>query len=475
MKKKGFKVLAAAAMLTMGLTISALAAEGWSMSNNAWVYLNQNGYKVTNEWRKGADNLWRYLNDKGEMAISTWADDEYYVDSNGIMVSNQWVWTRPADGYDTQEYWYYFGSSGKMVRDGWKKIDGRNYLFDSDGIMQTGWSEDELYYLGEDGAMKTGWRYIEPPTDGDEDWYDDYNGEYSADGKYWFYFATNGKKYCPQTSNSSDEYRISRIDGNYYCFDEYGIMQTGWIYLNGDPDTAPADSIENWRYFASADISGAVLGASIQGWLSLVPPERLQDNMDEPVVWYYFNKDGSPEVGPEYGTASTTDFTRINGKNYLFDPKGNPVSGLHKVQVGNTDEYTAYYFDDNSKTVIKGKEKIEEGDGTVSTFYFNEGSYAGRGVTGVKDNYLYYMGKLQEAEADMRYSLFSIPDGNGTYKTYLVNASGRVVKNKSVRDADGVKYTMNSNGIVTQIDGENISSTSSYGDPIEPVFEEWDF
>ena len=122
MKKKGLKVLAAAAMLTMGLTISAFAAEGWSMENNAWVYLNANGSKVTNEWRKGADSLWRYLNNKGEMAISTWAEDEYYVDSNGIMASNQWVWTRSADGYDSQEHWYYFGSSGKMVKDGWEEM-----------------------------------------------------------------------------------------------------------------------------------------------------------------------------------------------------------------------------------------------------------------------------------------------------------------------------------------------------------------
>ncbi|MBQ7796996.1 MAG: cell wall-binding protein [Lachnospiraceae bacterium] len=480
MKKKGLKVLAAAAMLTMGMmTMSAYAAEGWSMSNNSWVYLDKNGTKVTDEWRKGADNLWRYLNSSGEMAINTWVDDDYYVDSNGIMVSNQWVWTRPLYGDDSEQYWFYFGSSGKVVKEGWKKIDGKSYLFDSDGIMETGWSEDELYYLGQDGAMKTGWRYIEPPTDefnDEEDWYDDYDGEYSSDGKYWFYFASNGKKYCPQTgTDESADFRISRIDGKYYCFDEYGIMRTGWVYLNGDPDDAPVDSIENWRYFAGEEIQNATLGASIQGWLSLEPPERLQDNMDEPVVWYFFNKDGSPEVGPDYGTASTTDFTRINGNNYLFDPKGNPVSGLHEIEIGSTDEKTAYYFDEDSKTALKGKKTIEEGDGTKSTFYFNEGSYAGRGVTGVKDNYLYYKGKRQEADSDVRYTLISIPDGEDTYKTYAVNSSGRITKNKTVKDGDGVKYTTNSVGIVIEIDGEPINNNSSYGDPIEPVFEEWDY
>ena len=478
MMKKSMKVLAATAMFTMGLTMSAMAAEGWAMSNNAWVYLDRNDTKVTNEWRKGADGLWRYLNGKGEMAINTWVDDEYYVDSNGIMASNKWVWTRPAFESDGDSYWFYFGSSGKVVKEGWKKIDGNSYLFDGEGIMQTGWSEDGLYYLGDDGAMKTGWRYIEPSEEefDDHDWYDDYNGEYSADGKYWFYFASNGKKYCPETgADPSADYRISRIDGQYYCFDEYGIMQTGWVYLNGDPDSAPADSIENWRYFATSEISGATLGTSIQGWLSLEAPERLQDNMDEPVLWYYFNKDGSPEAGPEYGTASTTDFTRINGKNYLFDPKGNPVSGLHEVRIGSTDETSSYYFDENSKTVVKGKKTIEEGDGTSSTFYFNEGSYAGRGLTGVKDNYLYYKGKRQEADADLKYAPISIPNADGSYTTYVVNSSGRVTKNKSVKDGDGVKYTANASGIVTQIDGEDISKSVSYGDPFEPVYEEWDY
>lgn len=479
MKKKGLKVFAAAAMMTMGLGISAFAAEGWTMENNVWVYLNQNGSKVTNDWRKGADNQWRYLDNKGEMAINTWAEDEYFVDANGIMASNRWIYTRPEFEDDGEEHWFYFGGSGKLVKDGWKKIDGQTYLFDSDGIMQTGWSEDELYYLGEDGAVKTGWRYIAPPMsdyEDDEDWYDDYDGNYSSDGKYWFYFASNGKKYCPQTgTDQSAEYRIARIDGQYYCFDEYGIMQTGWVYLNGDPDSAPASTIEDWRYFASEEISGVTLGTSIQGWLSLEPPEVLLDNMDQPIVWYFFNKDGSPEIGPEYGTASTTDFKRINGKNYLFDPKGNPVSGLHEIKIGTTNETSAYYFDEDTKTPLKGKQTIEEGDGTKSTFYFNEGSYAGRGITGVKDNYLYYKGKRQEATSDMKYSPISLPAGNGTYKTYVVNSSGRITKGKTVKDGDGVRYTADSTGVVTKIDDVAINKNESYGDPLDPVYTEWEY
>ena len=467
MKRKGLTILAAAAVLSMGvMTISAYAAEGWAMQNNSWVYLDKNGNKVKDEWKKGADNLWRYLNSKGEMAISTWADEEYYVDSNGIMVTNKWVKTTPKWNDNEAAVWYYFGSSGKMVEDGWKKIDGKSYLFDNDGVMQTGWSDDGLYYLGDDGAMKTGWKYLEP-----EEGYEENNyREESADGKYWYYFASNGKKYCTETGDGEGEYRISRINGDYYCFDEDGKMQTGWVYLLGDPERAPGGSIANWRYFAEPEITNLTTGASVQGWLSLIPPEELSDDVNEPVVWYYFEKDGTPKAGPEFGDASTDDFVRISGKSYLFDPKGNPVSGLHKVEIGSTNEYTSYYFDEDSKVAIKGKETIEEGDGTVSTFYFNEGSYAGRGVTGVKDGYLYYMGKRQEANEDMKYEAITIESG----KTYVVNKNGKIVKGKTVKDSDKTEYTVNDSGLLTHVDDEPIGRTE-FNDPIEPEFVEWDW
>ena len=47
---------------------------------------------------------------------------------------------------------------------------------------------------------------------------------------------------------------------------------------------------------------------------------------------------------------------------------------------------------------------VEEGDGNKTTFYFNEGTYAGRGTNGVKNGYLYYMENFsrQTARAVMR-------------------------------------------------------------------------
>lgn len=52
-KRKGLRILAAAAVLTFGcLTMNAYAAEGWALSNNIWTYLDKNGNRVTNEWKR---------------------------------------------------------------------------------------------------------------------------------------------------------------------------------------------------------------------------------------------------------------------------------------------------------------------------------------------------------------------------------------------------------------------------------------
>ena len=44
------------------------------------------------------------------MATSTWVEDEYYVDANGIMYTDQWLKVTDEDG---NQVWYYFGSTGK--------------------------------------------------------------------------------------------------------------------------------------------------------------------------------------------------------------------------------------------------------------------------------------------------------------------------------------------------------------------------
>ena len=59
----------------------------------------------------------------------------------------------------------------------------------------------------------------------------------------------------------------------------------------------------------------------------------------------------------------------------------------------------------------------------------------------------------------------------GSSKNYLVNASGRTVKNTTVRDAEGTKYKTGSNGIILKINDEDVSG-ETFSNPVEPTW--WD-
>ena len=69
------------------------------------------------------------------MTTNAWADSNYYVDSNGIMVTDKWLKTTSDSG---EEEWYYFGSTGKTLDDTWKKINDKWYHFDGSGRMELG-------------------------------------------------------------------------------------------------------------------------------------------------------------------------------------------------------------------------------------------------------------------------------------------------------------------------------------------------
>ena len=449
MKKKALAIAAAALMLTIGASVTSYAS-GWSSENGTWVYLENSGDRVRDTWKKGADGKWRYLDSNGYMATDCWVDDYYYVDSEGIMVSGKWLQLdRSSFGSTEDNNWYYFGDSGKCIVDAWKKINDKWYHFSDEGAVEYGWVDDNMYYTGEDGAALIGWHKLEPSDD------EDNTSNLDGDGRQWYYFNSSGKKFVPDLDDGA-EYGEKRIDGYYYCFDEYGAMQTGWVYLG--TSIGEAGDISDFRFYDESS------GKAVTGWYSAEPPEDLS-GYDDSVEWFYFNRNGEPKYGPEEGEATTKDFLRVNNKTYLFNQLGNPVSGLQKVHnSSNYDDYTAYYFDEVTRAVCKGKMNIAEGDGTLWQYYFQD---SGRGYTGVEGGYLYYMGKLQKSE-DSKYDVISIPSGDN-YINYLINASGKVVKSTSgVKDSEGNKYVTNSSGIVNKINDDVISSSMEITPPAEP-------
>lgn len=88
-------------------------------------------------WEKSGSE-WAYIKDDGTRAVSCWVEDEYYVDGDGRIITDKWM-KLPQRGSAEQTppmVWYYFGKSGRSVKDGWAKISGRYYYFDAQGVWQ---------------------------------------------------------------------------------------------------------------------------------------------------------------------------------------------------------------------------------------------------------------------------------------------------------------------------------------------------
>jgi GH25 family lysozyme M1 (1,4-beta-N-acetylmuramidase) len=125
--------------------------------------------------------------------------------TEGVLLNNTsipgiWLEDKP-----TGKWWYKHNDSS-YTKNGWELIDGKWYLFDSDGWMLYDWKNEgnTWYYLGhsDDGSMKTGWILL--------------------DNK-WYYFNENGAM----------QSGWQEINNQWYYLDHTGAMQTGWIHDDG--------------------------------------------------------------------------------------------------------------------------------------------------------------------------------------------------------------------------------------------------
>lgn len=206
--RKGLMVLTLAAAFTAGMAMTSFAGwsqkngnwyyyndstgkmvqDDWVKVNEKWYYMDSNGVMrtnsliddtyyvnssgemVLNEWRELSDNWdheggWRYFGANGKayengwkqihdvwyyfnnsVMATGWQDldgDIYYLGSSGAMAAGWKQLPDPND--DWGEYWFYFGTNGKMVRETEKSIGGTAYIFDHEGRMLTGWVNPSDY------------------------------------------------------------------------------------------------------------------------------------------------------------------------------------------------------------------------------------------------------------------------------------------------------------------------------------------
>ena len=76
-------------------------------------------------------------------------------------------------------------------------------------------------------------------------------------------------------------------------------------------------------------------------------------------------------------------------------------------------------------------------------------------------------GKLQEADDGTKYEVICVEGRN-----YLVNTSGKVMEDTTVKDSSGTKFETNKTGVVVKVDKESDNGDEYARDPYEPV--EWD-
>ena len=110
---------------------------------------NVSNTKSPNKWVKVSDK-WKYNDSFGNAIKNTWFHDSNYGKN------------------------YYFNNDGNMIT-GWLNLNNTWYYLDINGAMQTGWKQigSEWYYLNYDGKMQTGWFK-------------------DSDGKYYYLYESTG-------------------------------------------------------------------------------------------------------------------------------------------------------------------------------------------------------------------------------------------------------------------------------------------
>jgi glucan-binding YG repeat protein len=455
-----------------------MAAEGevgWVQTDDGiWTYEDERGAPLTEVWRKSKDK-WYYLSSDGTILkdrIFEYHNAIYYVDETGAMVQNRWVYGINADDTDQEEAWYYFAADGKARRNTatrfkWE-IDGKYYIFDEEGRLMAGWIDSEgnaveddddpfvtgTYYAGPDGALYTNqWLDYEDGLWGSDLYSNLSDRSYSDYEKLWFYFDSASKK----LRSTTDELKKKNINGEYYGFDENGVMAYWWgtVGTITDADKNRPKSESDIKYYSGYD-GGQLLKNK---WFWMYPSEKLWSNdyYDQECSWWYTDRNGN---------VYKDKIRQINGKYYAFDGIGRMQTGF--VLYNGKSDFAAQYDVDNwnAQDFIDGNlyglelndlylfSTDEINDGSMQTgtnivvelkdgdhvfgFAPNGKAYGNRNKLQKKNDSYYINGLRLDADENFGYGIVRVKDDDEVYYQ-VVNTNGRVVEaNKKVlKDADG--------------------------------------
>ena len=269
---------------------------------------------------------WYYLDSDGHKLTGPQTIDNFnlYFHDNGIQAKGEKI---TIDGKD----YYYDKDNGRKVTDTSIEVDGKTYLADADGILT---EKTQL-----PTQVVTG-------------------GHFQSDNqKDWYYYTANGEKltgwqnvdgvilYFDKDGRQAKD-KIVQIDGKTYYFDKNNgrMVKNQWASVNvGGINPASQDYRS---YYLGND------GAAVTGWQDI---------------------DGKHLYFTDTGLYAANGIYSINGKNYLFDSKGQLVKNAYGV-VDNPGarvrlKYTYRTNADGEvltgKQTIDGKEYIFASDGQV--------------------------------------------------------------------------------------------------------------
>ena len=338
----------------------------------------------------------------------------YYAggDNDGVLRAG---WVTYYDGYDgddeymteyTNLYFYFNTSNNKKEVSKTKKINGRTYAFNEQGVMMSGWDVYEnpndvsnpnigtVYFSGQDDGhqVKKGWVYTVPARGIDAKAYND-------DEEKYMYFNNSGDIVADQ---------FKKINGKYYVFNANGIMKTGLVVW-----CASGRGGTTTKYVDKLDLDWAT-------------GEELA------------------KLG-RYNLGKNDD----GANKYIYvDTDGKVIGSVNVTSVANGDSLKLHYFGEDGARKT-GMNTIEFSD---DSFTINTVGGSGDKGTGVFAKKYYSLGILLKASQDIRYGIYQMAtasmltpqDDNwyadlvdGDYLVLTTSGSKQKGNKTAKKDADG--------------------------------------
>ena len=453
----------------------ACIAGKFSTINGVRYAFDNNGYWCANGVYNIGDKIYAF--DKNGSLITGWYQDGdsegdwYYFNKQGIAqkgwqeISGKWYYFDADDGnmytgsHELPNHKIYiFDSNGVWVeikKQGWLEVDGDWYFIDKNlqPVVGENYIEGHNYLLEDDEYFGIGTMYADIMVNKHNDTgevtsriYYDKNG-YRVDkitagwhlfGGEWYYYDGDNKPhdgllqyngstyYIDEGLMLSDTYKtVDEKNDIAYIFDKNGKqVKSGWYHSN-----------IYWKWYYA---DGSKNGALVNGWTTIGGTKyyfhqhyALADANDVYVSinddYYAFDKNGKIIKNTWYkafnrwlylgkdGKAYKDQWLLYNGKWYYFDWIY-MVTGYYNIWNNNTENYTAYKFDENG-ALMTGWEKIDN-----KWYYFDDNSNYAKGWMEIGNTWYYFndLGKMMTG-----WQLI-----NGTY--YYFENNGAMAANKWV-------------------------------------------